>query len=266
MKTKIAISLLFMFLSLFKTYSQNKIYLDENLKEIDSVIYKNKCENVVLKCLSYSTDSLEINKVLFKFKFGKLSNTELNQLKLLFTKRTNTQLDSSSTLIINYRDTIHNYFSSKRDYDNHVKNHKNAEHRKFNEEVHEKEKKVWETKHKKCIKAYSKHNTKVLYTYNFSYHKELTNTNYSNLNWLKDNGMFKNTFFPILYNYRYLVIKPDGNYFLIGGHFPEKNLKKLVKNSNWEKYISNWENSYLKYAKEGIFKNLNIYNHKNHCF
>ena len=64
-------NLLFILLLPTLSFSQSKIHLDENMEEISSSRYKIKCGYHIFKCLKYTTDSLEVNKVLYKYSFGR---------------------------------------------------------------------------------------------------------------------------------------------------------------------------------------------------
>ena len=80
--------------------------------------------------------------------------------------------------------------------------------------------------------------------------------------------MFKETFFNIIYNYSSVVIKPAGEYFLIGGHISDKNVYQLLSNRNWETFklqLNETKESYI-INGIGIFENESNSAHIKHCF
>ena len=118
----------------------------------------------------------------------------------------------------------------------------------------------------KCIAKFEKiENTKVLYLYK---HNDSGNS-YDNFKFIKDRGVLKNKFFEIMYNNNLLIIKPDGDYFLSGGHFTNRQLKTLLKNTDRTPFIDDWNESVNKKPinGSGFFKNNErMYSHKKHCF
>ena len=108
-----------------------------------------------------------------------------------------------------------------------------------------------------------KYNAETFYIYKYDYGSIKT---YPDLNWIKDRSIFKNVFFKIMYNSDFLILKPNGDYFLSGGHLDTKMIKTLIKTKNWDEYKKDLENSISAQSKEGIgFFKENTY-HKSHCF
>ncbi|MGB1308584.1 MAG: hypothetical protein ACPG6B_06715, partial [Oceanihabitans sp.] len=104
-----------LFLS-FNGFCQEKLYLDENMKEIDIVSYSTKCKSYIFKCLEYKTDSLSINKILYKYSFGKISAIEYNQVRNLLNKDSGNNIKNTDIIIIRYLDSLSNYSTSKKNY------------------------------------------------------------------------------------------------------------------------------------------------------
>lgn len=265
MKIKIAIIFTFLFLAAGKSTAQQKIFIDENMNSIDSIQYINKCKILVLKCLKYKTDSIEVNKVLYNYSFGRITSTEYKQVKKLLIQNADTLINSNAVILINYRDSLYNFEANKKNYDIHVLKHDSIRHNKFTVKNFETNRKNWIKKQNKCIKKLAKnYNTKTFYVYKYDFG---TLKSDEALIWIKDRGIFKNMFFKIQYNYNYLIIKPDGEYFLCGNHFSNINLKFLLKNSDWSKVKLDLQNSYISNSLDGIgtFSEVNGL-HIEHCF
>lgn len=267
---------LFNYFFLFSQESITELYLDENLNEIDSITYSKKCKRILSKCLEYKTDSLIINKVLIKYVFGKLNPNEYNQIKGVITRNSNIELKQDEVLVIKYYDSLFNFKSVNKRRLNHLKTHKTTApdslgvtkivFRPFNETIFNKNRKKWVKKHKKCIaKNEKKYNAKLIYLYKA---EQNVLDEYEGFNWVKDNGVFKNKFFSIMLNFHLLIIKPDGDYFLIGGHITDTQVGKLLKKPDWSEYKNDWKMSFQKQVinGSGLFKRTNPFTHKKHCF
>ncbi len=270
---------LFNYFFLFSQESTTELYLDENLNKIDSITYSKKCKRILSKCLEYKTDSLIINKISIKYAFGKLTSSEYNQIKGVITRNSDMKLKQNEVLVIKYYDSLLNFNSVNRRHLNHIKkpktvlpdslasakNTKNVFHT-FNESIFNENRKKWVKKHKKCIaKNEKKYDMKLIYLY-----KDEQNVldQYEDFNWVKDNGVFKNKFFNIMFNFHLLIIKPDGDYFLSGGHITDKQVGKLLKKMDWSEYKNDWKLSFQKQVinGSGLFKKTDSYYHKKHCF
>jgi hypothetical protein len=263
MIVKIACYISFIFLISFNSIAQTEFYLDENMEKIDSLTFKKKCKVNVLKCLVYKTDSLILNKILYKYQFGKLTKNELEQVKKIVSSTS--KFNTSNNFMINFRDTLYNYEVTKTRYDLHVKKHQNVKHIPYSLEKYNKQRVQWVKQKKKCTKKInSKYNTNTFYTYKFDFG---VNNEYSGIHWIKDTGILKKIFFNIQYNYRYVVVKPSGDYFACGSYLSNKKLKQLLKNNSWKKYILDLEKSYNTESKNGIgfFKKENSY-YNSQCF
>lgn len=242
-----------------------KIFIDEYMQKIDSLTFQKKCKAAVLKCLSYKKDSIfDVNKIMFKYSFGKITSTEVSQIKKVLEKSGTKKINNHSNIIIHYRDSLYSFEASLRNYKRYIKKHPDNKLSKFTLKSFDSSREKWVKKQKKCIKKInSKFDTDTFYIYN---HKYIDLNNFYNFKWIKDRGIFKDRFFNIIYNNQILIIKPDGNYFLSGGHLSKVMLFKLLKSSNWDKYKKDWQNSYTTLHKSGLgfFKAHRI--HQSHCF
>jgi hypothetical protein len=257
------ILLLALLFNCFYIFSQSPIYIDENMKTIDSEIYKIKCHSFVLKCLSIKTDSLNINKVVYKFKFGKTDSLGYSQIRKLLLENNSQKIDANAYLMISYNDTIFDFKASKKSFERHVNQHKTATHDKFNKESYRSNTKYWIKKQTKCRKKFKKLGGETFYVFNYDYGYRKENPE-NNL--IKDSRLFKNAFFKSINSTNFLLIKPDGEYFISGGHLSDSLLKKLLKNKDWTRFKFDWLDSYssFSYSGKGIFKK-DIY-HTKHCF
>lgn len=279
MKLKPFTTLLLLVISLV-SFSQDiesaELYLDENLKEINTSSYSKKCKQITKKCLEYKTDSLTINKVLNKFYFNKLNSTEYEQIRLLINKDSKTLISSGEIIIIKYYDSLLSYETL---YNRHVKHtqiilndtsfsmsEKRRKIHDYDKSKFKKNKSKWLKKQNKCVEKYEK---KLPIKINYLYKaEENVVNNYDGFNWIKDNGIFKNNFFKIIYNYNLVIIKPDGEYFLKGGHLTDKLIEKLIKNHDWSKFKNDLKQSEEKNIINGygLFKKILPNHHSKHCF
>lgn len=267
MKRKVTLLLFIFYYSI--NFSQEKIYLDENMTVIDSVLLKKKCAISVFKCLSFNTDSVKVNKVLKKYEFGKITNTQYHQLRKLFIQSQKRPIDSSSTLIINYRDSLYDNKVRKdakqRTFDHQVIQYDSTHHNVFNTKIFNSYRENWIKRQKKCVKKMKrKYNAETFYIFKSGNIDSIKK--YPDLNWIKDRGLFKNVFFKIMYKSHFLILKPNGDYFLSGGVLEDKKLKKLIKSKDWTDYKKDLKASVNAHSKNGIgFFEKSIYR-KTNCF
>ncbi len=256
--------LLFFLFVAYSSYSQKKeYYLDENMKEITPHFYLEKCSSRVLKCLDFKTGKEIIHKVVFRFKFGSVKKIGYKQIKALLSKTSNKAISLNAIIMITYRDSLYDFKARERNYKKHILKHDSVKHGPFSLRKFDYSRKKWIKRQQKCVKRYKKLNAETFYIYKYDYGSIKT---YPNLHWIKDRGMFKNTFFKIMYNSNFVVIKPNGEYFISGGHLQDKLLKKLVKNSDWTPFKKDWQNSYQSLHREGYGVFEKEHYHKPHCF
>ena len=203
----------------------------------------------------------------------------------MFSQRNKTKIDSSSTLVITYRDTLYGYAHRLAIQKKHVKDveegkieerplpkisgniktrktkhiHPPYTRKKFNKAFKAATKKM-----DKCSKkTEKKFNSRVFYTYK---HDKGFLKDYPK-HWIKDNGVVKNSFFKIMYESHLVILKPNGEYFLGGSHLSDDNLKKLLKNENWSVFKRDWKNSMSLASKDGLGIFKKTYGlHQKHCF
>ena len=269
---KIIVITAFLFISAYAT-SQTYVYLDENSKEISLKDFKKKCGNQLYKCLTYTKDSIALSQVLYKYKFGKISPQEYEQLRKLLIKDAAIEIQPNKIIVIKKYDKLYSYVNlpvgEKGSYNKRkievdsLNNVTSPLHRysfnsyNFKKEVFDKIVSNWVMSISKCKEKYEeKFNVKIihLHTENSTLEKE-----YINFKWLKDRGIFKNIFFTYPKLHNTLILKPDGEYFLSNSNSNSNNnteiLKTLLKNSDWTTYRKDYEKSLYEISKgEGLFK------------
>lgn len=255
--------------------SQSSIYLDEQMNEIDSTLYFKKCKFSAFKCIEYKKDTLSINKILLLHYFGTIDKTQNNQIRSILSKDAKRKIDNNSIIIVRYYDSILSYKTMKKKRDVHVKIHEKGidsagiksgiiSHHKYNLKTYHRNMKNWLKGQNKCIRKFERIDN--VDVFNVINNSQININNLSSISPIKDRNVFKNTFFKILYQYRYLVLKPNGDYFLSGGHLSDKKLIKLLKEKNWENIIEDWEISINRFPinGNGFFKYDKV--HQKHCF
>ena len=271
----ILISLFFFNISII-CHSQQKSYIDIDNKQIDSTKYSKRCESYIYKCIEYKLDSISLNKILYKFSFGKISQKKTNQLLKLFSLDSKKDITGEHIILIKYFDSIYNYQTLKKGYNKHIASHKEKKtgiiinkqtriwHRPYNERIYNKDNKKWIKTCNKCVKKFEKvDNVKALFYYGYAQENAYK---YDSLNFVKDRSVIKNTFFKIIRNFRTLILKPNGEYFLNGGHLNDKKIKEILKTNDWSKLKKDWETSINKYPNSGYGFFKKPISHERHCF
>jgi len=257
--SKFLLAIIF-FSPLFSFAQIKKIYIDEDEKITDSIKFYAKCHSRVLTCLEYKTDTLIVNRLHNKYKFGKISTNEVNQIRLFLMKKGNFKIEPNKTLVIKPIDSIQGSYES---YVSYVNEHKALGHFPETHEIPNKIKAKIEfdkdqafrmSKLKKCIKKYErKYDTKVILTFNYKgYKKDL----YKNINKIEYSGtIFSKILNGVPYG-NFTIIKPDGEYFVSPSKFIDRHLRHLFRSPDWTIHKNDLESSkyqYYKYGK-GIFK------------
>jgi hypothetical protein len=268
--------LLFTSLSFTQNTASKAVFIDENLNEIDKASYLKKCEHITNKCLEYKTDSLTVHKILNKYYFGDLGTQGYDQIRLLLNRDSKKKIDSGEVIVLKYYDSLLSFSTLNKRHIKHtlaVKNdttlsirEKGRKTHVYNKKKSLKNRSKWVKKQNKCIEKYEK---KFPIKINYLYKAEENIVNaYNGFIWVKDNGVFKNKFFKIMYNYNLAIIKPDGAYYLNGGHTTDKKIEALLKTENWEAFKSDLELSKSKYIINGygLFNKIAFDHNTKHCF
>jgi hypothetical protein len=250
--------LLFIFyFNLSFLFAQEISYVDSNMQELDSTTYKTKCKNEMMKCYQISRKDTIINILYNRFKFGKLSDYSYTRIK----KEIYRGKVFEGMMLIHYSAYVRN---NKEIKDYRIKKMKKFDSLKYSYKKYETDldKIISQGKKKskkvnKCINKYeSKFNIDVLHYY-LEGNPEYT----AKIDWKKDkNKIIKNYFFKYFSNYQFVLIKPDGEYLLIGSVLSPKKLKKLLKHSDWSKYIEDLKKSEKARKGIGFFNMEHIHN------
>lgn len=239
---------IFFFYSIISVAQKKETFYDENMKEIDSAAFFLKCNAAVFKCLTYKSDSLVVNKVYQKYKFGILNKVEYNQIKTLLTQDSNLELSKDNTIIIRFNDTIFGY----EHYVSRIKSQNEAMIRKHPDsswgrmkvtvrKIPIMSKRQFIKNHQKFIKRQQKctkimleeYKVKKAYYYNVNInHNEL----FLDLNWSKTDHILSELFFPFGIKSSYLIIKPNRQYFISQPSLSNKQIFKLLKD-DWKPMI-----------------------------
>lgn len=252
--------------------------IDEKMESIDSLTLAKKCNQRIFKCLKYDTDTLVINKILYKYNFGKLNQEDYKKIIDYLSTTSQSNIESNKTIIVRYYDTLKSFSKLLKEHSKHPKEKQKVytdtsktkfyylNPHKFNRQIFEKNRNKFIKDRNKCIKKYDrKYNTQVFHA--FDYDSNVSGE-YIDFNWIPDNGILKETFFEIVFNYWAVILKPDGEYFLIGDHFSDKNVSKLIKSDDWTQFKLEWNETLYKYPINGIgiFKDESEMEHIKHCF
>lgn len=287
MNLQIRYSLTLMLLApLFALSQTEEIYVDENMNRMNKEQFLNNCSKRIFRCSSSTNDSLIVNTLHSRFKFGKIS-PEVHDKLLLELYKNNIPKDNQ-TIVLRFVDRFIG------DYENYVANEKNEA------PLREKEYSIFQNGSKrhfkrkpyimpksryvknlekffyrenKCQKKINKKtSSKVFYIskYNFdSDQKPL-----KNLNFIKTSSYLKDirTGFPD--STSYVVIQPKGDYFSSEKLVHPDDVIDLINKSDWSEFKRDlkYSNS-TKYKKGyGFFKSLpyryrNYYlNYDSTCF
>lgn len=268
------LSLLLSFIFLV-CHSQSELYLDENMQSLDSLSYEQKCKQIPFKCLKYETDSMTINKVLTKYTFGKITPVEATQLRKLLMLDSGKTIDENDVILVKYTDSIRNFRTIQKNSVRHTKMHDSinkasnnyhAKHKPYTKAVYSKNIQGYVKRSNKCIKKYErKRPVSVHYVYG---DEQNVLKDYDRMTFIKDRGILKTSFFKIVQNYNLLILKPDGEYFLSGGHLIDDTLFELIRKKDWTKFKTDWESTLNVYKINGVgmFKEIGYYDHRKHCF
>jgi len=286
---KIIVITAFLFISAYAT-SQTYVYLDENSKEISLKEFKKKCaSNQLYDCLTYTKDNVVLSQVLYTYQFGKISPQEYDQLRKLLIKDAGINIQPDQMIVIKKYDSLLSYEREVELHKKHVRDYKaiKAEtdsvnkiypykrkllikQHDWNKEIFDEIVSQWTKDVNSCIEKYEekyeeKFNLKMLF---FHMDKPSLEKEYKDFKWLKDRGVLSEIFFKYGKLHHTLILKPDGEYFLAGGHFKTYYYKRLLRNKDWSKYKRDYQKSLSgDYPNgKGMFR-FDYSNHPNqYCF
>lgn len=250
----------FLFFSVYSS-AQSYVYLDENNQEISLKEFKKKCGSSHLyDCLTYTKDNVVLSQVLYAYQFGKISSQEYEQLRKLINKDAGINIQPNQMIVVKKYDSIFSYEREVELHKKHIKHYQAVKvevdsvnkiypkKRKLLLKPHDWNKEIfdnivtnWTNNVNSCIKKYEdKFNLKIVF---FHMDKKSLEKEYKDFNWLKDRGIINDIFFKYAKLHHTLILKPDGEYFLSGGHFKTHYYKRLLRNKDWSRYKRDYEKS-----------------------
>lgn len=199
-------------------------YVDESNNYISKQDFYNKIKTPIYSGIRFSTDTLVMEKLRFRYFFGNLDEVIKSQLFKLLSKRHG--IDTTKSLIIHYSDTLKSseefpkqdtiiYLDTLKQRHRHLSSYK-----KFI---------YW---HKKCIRNHKKYDkyAQVFHFYGTNNGQPL---DYKKIHWYKDYGLVIRKVFSDSYrNFSNIILHPDGSFFL--GYNNEISYKDLVKKQKWD--------------------------------
>lgn len=271
MNLKISYSLTLMLLvTLFASAQIEEIYVDENMNKINKEQFFNNCSKRIFRCSSSTTDSLIVNTLHSRFKFGKISPEVYSRLLAELYKNNNPK--TNQTIVLRFVDrsigSYENYVENEtneaplREQEYSIFQNGNKKHFKRKLYVMPKSRYIktlgkFFYRENKCQKKINKKTrSKVFHIvkYNFdSLPKPL-----KNIDFIKESNYLEDirTGFPD--STRYVVIQPKGDYFSSERFVHPDDVIDLINKSDWSEFKRDlkYSNS-LKYKKGyGFFKSL----------
>ena len=246
-------------------------YLDENSVAISEEEFNLKCMASVFYCREFNRTDSTIFKVYHQMYFGKLTSNEYNQLRIYLNRKSIKKTPENHKILIHYEESLvgfkesnencnlvnskslkENYeafnleaelndeypFESIKNFQRYVRIHRLEFHdeEKFNNDVAD-----YAKQQNSCIKKIeTKYQTPVYYVVNDNYNYPIKNDHFT---WIIDGGAIKNTFVKNHPDTDFILIKPNGEYFIKSGFMPNSVLNKLLKHENWEQFKNDWTKS-----------------------
>lgn len=255
----------FLYICLFSSFfsiAQNQVFIDENMQEIDSKTYFKKCKAYVLGCLEYKTKTLVVNKVYKHHNFGKISETEFQELKTLLGENSNDNINDIQSIVLHFKDSLFGYneltlrrllLSKKESFEELNTNEQSKLLRKAKSIAsgrisshfkHVKNSNV------KCKLFLEKNNSVDFYIFNedVNYIEKFGENKY----WIKNDSLLEKLFFGKYPQVSYIIIKPNGNYFVSNRYISKSKYLQLIKKNDWSSFEQNLKLSIDKNSTFGI--------------
>ena len=272
--------------SVIKSVKKKKVtrtpiyYIDENGSAINEFVFNQKCNAAVFYCKVHEKKDMIIYKVYYQMYFGKITPVEYNEIRLYLNRKSNKTIPENHKILIHYEQTLSGFkerhefcdlvnsktleenfeaynleaelhgeypFKSLKAFNRHVQSHKREYHNedKFNSEVAE-----YADKQNKCLeKIETKYKTPVFYVVNDNFNYPIKNKYFT---WVVDDvSTIQSAFLKKHPDINFILLKPDGEYFIKTDFMPETVLNKLLKKSNWESQKNEWLKSIKTNKTEG---------------
>lgn len=215
------------------TVKKDTIYSDENNQIIDKRVFNFKSNSSLYYGIRFEYDTIVLKRLRFSYLFGKLEESNKNQLFKLLAKRN--AVDTTKLIVIHYSDTLKSLkeFPEKPKI---VLNSDSTSHR------HVASYKQFIRTHKTCVNGF-KHNKKanIYHFYGFNNgHPE----KYKKYTWQKDHFKLIAKMFTDNYKrFHTVIMHPNGNFF--GFNYRKKNnniiYNDIVKDKNWDKHLAHFK-------------------------
>ncbi|WP_347925420.1 hypothetical protein [Pontimicrobium sp. SW4] len=261
--------ILLLLIPFFSTAQVEEIYVDEDMNRMTKEQFLNNCGKSIYRCTSSVSDSLAVNILHSRFKFGRIS-PEVHE-KLLSELYKNNETQTDQTIVLRFVDRHLSYESyvkhelnkmNSGGYDYYIFQNGEKKHFKGKSSVlpeswHKKNLKRYLYREKKCIKKVSKKsNSKVFHLAKYSF--DSLHEDYKGLTLIKRNNYLEDIRSSLPDSTRFVIILPKGEYFSSEFFVHPKSIIPFLNNSDWSEYKRDlkYSNS-IKYKKGyGFFKSL----------
>lgn len=216
----------------FSQHAVNDVYLDETNKIIDERTFELKALSSVYYSMDFIFENRKYHKLRFEYFLGKIPDTKKSQLfKLLYQRH---KIDTTKLLLIHYTDTL-------KSIDQFPKKNMIVYNADSTSHEHLISHKQFVKNHKKCIKDHKRYkNLNVLHMYE---HNNGHPDKFDEVVWYKDDlGIIKKLFNDGVFKYYYILIKPDGSFYLENTYYNRGLYKDLLKNKKWDKHLTEFQN------------------------
>ena len=224
---------------------KDTIYLDEYERQIEKDIALKKCKSNVYYCRVRGYDSLVVYSVYYKYFFGKLEKKEYKHYISVLNNKLKIKTDTNSTLVIHFWKVLANFDTYKRVTDSIKRHNKRIFNvRSMSETAFKNYNRSYRKTQKKCLNKMRKIN-KITPVYLYSDYYD-GKEDVGAFEWKKDdNQLFNKRFFNDGKKFDFLILKPDGNFFLKSNRanyndFSEKDVFDLLKSNSWDLFHIEW--------------------------
>ena len=248
-----------------------KVFLNEKSEVISEIEFNVKCGSAAFYCKQFDKPDISVLKVYHKMFFGKLKPKEYNQVRIYLNSRSNKKVPKKHKILMHYEESLfgfdernencnlvnsytleENYeaynieaerlgeyaFATIQNFQKYVRNHEREFHdeEKFNREIEDSA-----DQQNDCVKKIErKHNTPVFYVVSQNFNYPIKN-NY--FNWVIDTGVIRSGFLKNQPDADFILLKPNGEYFIKTGALPDFVLNKLLKKEDWLPFQKEWFSS-----------------------
>lgn len=248
-----------------------KVFLNEKSEAISEIEFNVKCGSASFYCKQFEKPDMTVFKVYYKMFFGKLKPKEYEQVRIYLNNRSNKKVPENHKILIHYEESLYGFdernehcnlvnsftlqenfeaynneakrtgdyeFTSIPEFHKYVRIHEKEYHdkAKFDREVEE-----YADQQNACIKKIEKkHQTPVFYIVSENFNYPIKNKYFS---WVVDTGVIRSGFLKNHPDADFVLIKPNGEFFVKTGEMPDFVLNKLLKKEDWLPLQKEWFSS-----------------------